>query len=477
MNVRGLVEAVRKNAPTWLKANIRIPKWYGVAFVILFLSFMFNIFGTGSQPNWFDTFEKNSEQIVIKTAQCRSEGVSPGYSGPLVAKDGPAGASFFWHTCDLSGVQVYGSQFGLQARVIAYFAPNNPDLLQLYFNLTSAMLAALLVLVLLVFVRFVQKEFGKIPAATLLGFMAISDWIIGYSRNLYWASFLMFLPMVFSFVSYRWFKNRAKLPWFYALLAIFMWLKMLDGYEHVTTVGISALLPVLYFELKNKVGLLKLWRQAVIVGLCTIIAFVAAYSIHLYSLERYYHSWAKAKHAISQRAEARADFKMMQSNVIERFEVTQPVLFYGIDPYYDLDALKKGDKNPINYAVLSLVDYLMLPAYSLPVGLRPAIGVAFQSILFVAVTAYFLLRYVLRGRDSGETKAMWLLYWGGLIAAFSWLMAMPGHAYAHPHINGIVFYMPFILICYVIFGLAFAKRFPRFHPGSVATVPTRRKTK
>jgi hypothetical protein len=44
-------------------------------------------------------------------------------------------------------------------------------------------------------------------------------------------------------------------------------------------------------------------------------------------------------------------------------------------------------------------------------------------------------------------------YWLGLIAALSWLILMPGHAYPHAHLNAIIFYMPFLLVCYIIIGI------------------------
>ena len=271
----------------------------------------------------------------------------------------------------------------------------------------------------------------------------------------------MFAPFVFSFGFYQIFKVKNKLPYFYAILGLLFGLKFLNGYEHATTLVISAFIPVVYFEFKDRSQkLLDLWRQAMWVLVAGLVGFAAAMLLNVMSLNSYYHSWSKSVHGVAARAEDRASFVTMQANVVVGFQATLPDVYEVLNNYFNLEAMKSGQYNPVKYMMLSVLNYLLLPAVSLPIVLRQPIGVVVQSIFAVGLAAYFCLRWLQRqkaGQGINNVRGVWASYWLGLVGAFSWLVVMPGHAYPHAHLNGIIFYMPFLIICYVIIGVFMAR--------------------
>jgi hypothetical protein len=450
MGIRGKQEMLIMGG---LRLSKRHATWYGAGFVVLLLSFAINIFGVGPFSTWSADFQKDSEDIVTKTVDCKFEhGVA--YSGPIQAKNLQYGSG-----CSPALYQPYASQFGMQSRLISLLAPRSEGVRRYYYAAVKLILAALLATVLMGFVIWAHRRFGPIAASTTLILMALSDWLVGYAPNLYWIAFLMFVPFVYSLLAYPYYREQKRLLVFYGLLAVFFCLKFLDGYEHATTLVISAFIPVVYYEVARypRLRLVSLWKQAALVLTAGIAGFIVAFAANVVSLDGYYHSWSKSVSAVNSRAEARSSPKATQGLVIYGLQNTLPDIYNRINRVYNLDRLKDGKANPAKYAMLSLLNYILLPAVSLPFILREPFGVIAQSILSLGVIAGVLLRWLRRYVSPDVLRGLSLMYWLGIAGAFSWLVLMPGHAYPHAHLNAIIFYMPYLLVCYLIIGIAISR--------------------
>lgn len=431
-----------------------------VCFLVLFLSFFGNFFGTGPSQGWFSNFQKDSSLITEKAANCKGK---MQYGGPLTVQPGKDYTDYMQRKddCSQADYKPYDSQYGLQARVIAFFAPTNPDHLASYFKKVEIVLSLAMAFVFTIFIVTVMNLFGKKVSYIVLGFISISPWIVGYARNMYWVSFLMFLPFVFSFATYVWFRQKNLLWIFFMIIGILFFAKLLDGYEHVTTMMISVLIPVIFYEIivYNKKRLIDFLKPAIIIFISGCLSLGFAILVNTASLVTYYGSWSKAFSLVAARAEDRsAGLKKVESNVVGGFKATLPDMYQFVDRFYSLDGLADGKANPIKYAALSLLNYTLLPAVSLPFIIREPIGTVLQSIGFIAVISYLLLRWLTKKSIITKKSARGLQYsyWLGLAAAFSWLVLMPGHAYPHAHLNAIIFYMPFLPVCYIIIGIALA---------------------
>src|SRR5207245_2222813 len=90
--------------------------------------------------------------------------------------------------------------------------------------------------------RALRDEFGPWVALGTAVLLALSDWIVFFGRNLYWAAPLLLLPAAFSWRAYP------RLPpagprrlRYFGMLGVLVLLKSLCGYEYLSNVILSAL--------------------------------------------------------------------------------------------------------------------------------------------------------------------------------------------------------------------------------------------
>lgn len=425
---------------------------YGAGILIFMLSYYGNVFGLGPSQGWFQDFQqKDSAAIVRKTAQCKNEKT---YEGPVAWVDY---AKFIGtESCDSGAIRPYESQYGAQSRLISFFAPESSVAQDRYFKAIELLLALGLSAGLLFFVRKVWQLFGIKAALTVCVLLLLSPWLAAYARNLYWVTILIFLPFLFSFLTYEWFKGAKKLYAFYLVLFALFYLRLLNGYEHVSTIMISALVPVVFFELRDKtVGIRELFRPALLIFCAGVVALALAILTNIASLAEYYHSWDKATEMVLNRAEDRASsIEKMQPYVIGGMNATIPDVYQFVDRFYDLDQLVDGSGHPLKYLLLSILNYCLLPAVSLPVLLREPLGTITQSIVVIGIIGYICILALRRMPKFRQyARSFQWTYWLSLGGALSWLVLMPAHAYPHAHLNAIIFYLPFLFICYTAIGI------------------------
>lgn len=429
--------------------------FFGVVWGVLFLSFFGNIFGVGLWREWFDGFQRDSSAIVEKTARCKEKS---GYSGPLiVAKNEDYNSVMTTGGCDASLLKPYASQYGLQARIITALAPNDSAKLPVYFKKVNVVLsAAMAALMALVTLR-VRKLFGLVAAAVFATLVAFSPWIVGYAQNMYWIEPLMFAPFAFAFLSYSYCKSSKKMWLFYLGETILLFLKLLGGYEYISTIAISVFVPIIFFELvNNKQKIIKLWKHAVMTGVVVVIVFVGAYVTNFMALSDYYHSSDTALKMINERASERglSGIRKMRAHAIGNLKTLLPESYTFADRFINMEELAKDRGSTYQYLAINAGNYVLLPALSLPLSIKGVFGEIVQSILVWVLVGYLVLFYLKRRHPSFKyyRSFLWSLHIS-LAGALSWLILMPGHALPHAHINGIVFYMPLFLFVYMVVGL------------------------
>lgn len=429
--------------------------FFGVVWGVLFLSFFGNIFGVGLWREWFDGFQRDSSAIVEKTARCKEKS---GYSGPLiVAKNEDYNSVMTTGGCDASLLKPYASQYGLQARIITALAPNDSAKLPVYFKKVNVVLsAAMATLMALVTLR-VRKLFGLVAAAVFATLVAFSPWIVGYAQNMYWIEPLMFAPFAFAFLSYSYCKSSKKMWLFYLGETILLFLKLLGGYEYISTIAISVFVPIIFFELvNNKQKIIKLWKHAVMTGVVVVIAFVGAYVTNFMALADYYHSSDTALKMINERASERglSGIRKMRTHAVGNLKTLLPESYEFANRFINMEELAEDKGSTYQYLAINAGNYVLLPALSLPLSIKGVFGEIVQSILIWVLVGYLVLFYLKRRHPSFKyyRSFLWSLHIS-LAGALSWLILMPGHALPHAHINGIVFYMPLLLFVYMVVGL------------------------
>ena len=429
--------------------------FFGVVWGVLFLSFFGNIFGVGLWREWFDGFQRDSSAIVEKTARCKEKS---GYSGPLiVAKNEDYNSVMMAEDCDASLLKPYASQYGLQARIITALAPKDNAKLPSYFKKVNVVLsAAMAALMALVTLR-VRKLFGLVAAAVFATLVAFSPWIVGYAQNMYWIEPLMFAPFAFAFLSYSYCKSSKKMWLFYLGETILLFLKLLGGYEYISTIAMSVLVPIIFFELvNNKQKVIKLWKHAVMTCIVVVVAFVGAYATNFMALSDYYHSSDIARKMINERASERglSGIRKMRAHAVGNLKMLLPESYKFVNRFINMDELAEDRGSTYQYLAINAGNYVLLPALSLPLSIKGVFGEIVQSILVWVLVGYLVLFYLKRRHPSFKyyRSFLWSLHIS-LAGALSWLILMPGHALPHAHINSIIFYMPLLLFVYMVVGL------------------------
>ena len=325
----------------------------------------------------------------------------------------------------------YAPQYGTQARNITEFAPSDASRVPTYLKKVSMFLSLLTALIMAAIAQKTRKLFGLIPASVFVAMVVISPWIVGYARNIYWIEPLMIAPFAIAFVGYQYFKNSKRLWLFYAIELLVIFLKLLNGYEYVSTIAISVLVPIVFFELVDKkTKIINLWKQAAIVLTVTIIAFVGAYWMNFSALASYYGSSERAVEVINARASERgiAGIRSMRLHAINNLKTLRPETYNFINQITNLDDLANNNGRTYKYVLLNALNYLLLPAIILPVHIGGMFGEVIQSVTFWIVIGYLI---VFITRKCIQKKYHRSLLWSmhlSVAGALSWLILMPGHS-------------------------------------------------
>lgn len=422
-------------------------------FAVLFASFAFNFWGASNFETFRD-FQLDSESLTKQTVICEKVHRYSLHSGFLVS-DLTGG---ILENCDLTKVYPYISQVGLQAKVLSFFAPPNPAELGKYFNLATIFFAAATAVVLTVFLVVVSYEFGTVATIAATFLLSFSPPLVNFARNLFWVIFLTLAPFVFAFTSYPFFKRRKKLWWFYSTLGVLVALKALNGYDHLSNVILSGFAPVLYFELREETPVKKMIWSFLKTIAAGVGGFLVAFLLHLSILANYFGSWAEGFRRIGERVA----FRLWVNNdvfgpVLGNFRDTYPNVFAQLDYWLGfLGKSMEGLHSSLAAAMISFLHYLLAPVVNIPVFFKYPYDVLVGSGLSATlVIGIVLLWWGKSGRmHLPKLRALFGATVFSLLASLSLWVTNYGYMVHHPHINTIVFFIPFLLFGYTLIGVA-----------------------
>ncbi|MBI4122969.1 MAG: hypothetical protein HY458_01230 [Parcubacteria group bacterium] len=369
-------------------------------FIILFAVFAlwFSFFQTNALVQ---KFHRGASDPVIDALRYQADG-SFESGGFLVAKD------------EQGLPKAYLSQYGLQFKIFALLWPPNVPLEQ-YVRGLYILLAFLFAATLAGFVLVVAKEFGRFSALFLAAGILSSPWLVLYSGGLAWMIFASFLPFVFSWMLYPYLKS--KFPFFCFAIGFLIFFKALSGYEFLSNILLSTLVPVLYYELRNGTRLSAIARKSVWIYIAGFAGFLLALNLHMAQGIAYLGS---------------------------KREILEHIVGKG---------LQRSFGEPL-FAPRIVLDYLLGPAY-----LKAETGATLLITLAYLWTAgIFLLGILLllfsakkyREKFSGtQGGALVFALAFSYIAALSWTIVMPGDMVNHPQSHAIIFYLPANLMVFL----------------------------
>ncbi|MEO8614752.1 MAG: hypothetical protein ABI600_06395 [Luteolibacter sp.] len=275
------------------------------------------------------------------------------------------------------GNLTYLSQFGLQGRVDSMIAKSfqvdTPAESEHLFKVLRELNAFLLSATLALFVTAVAKEFGFWQALLVGLSFCVTNGIILFAKNLYWVAFTDFLPFCVFWLFYPKMRNRHLLV---SVTAVgLMLFKSLNGYEFLTSITLSMLVPIIYYEFKDGKGFrFILLKSAYFLCLC-VVGFLFALATHLVAASWHIGSFGEA-------------VKIVWARIVER---------------------------NLTYIPLPVMRYLKQNVYTLPLVNR---GLGFYWIVLLMVVFYPIYKHVNRYKFTGID----LLLVCSLVSTMSWFV-------------------------------------------------------
>ena len=278
--------------------------------------------------------------------------------------------------------------------------------------------ALLLALTLLGIAWQLKKAYNGLFGAVFYLVCLLSTWIDTFACNLYWVCFSWFLPMLFGLMVLNHPRRRG---WFYLLIAAAVAFKCACGYEYVTNVMLG---PVLFLGLEwicavkeknGRAGLL--FRSLLGAALASLAGFAVTICVHAYL-------------RVGDIYGGLVD--ILYCDVLRR-TVGDPVITTGTD-----------------VVTVKTSVWQVLARYWL---------LSVTGLLATGTLAANLLLFLRNRKRRGLFRDALMLVLGAL-ASSSWFVLAKSHSYIHHHLNGVLFFLPFMQISvYILVKQLLCRRF------------------
>jgi len=352
----------------------------------------------------------------------------------------------------------YFSQYGLQGQLLSSLFSYLKIDINLFFLLTRALFALLSAIAIAIFVFGIKREFGYFVAYICLFFLSISTWIIYYAKNLYWSTFLLFLPFSFSWFFYPKFQQKNKMFLFYLFSGGLLLFKSLTGYEFLSNVILSGYAPIFYFQLKNREKIKSVLTSFLYYSITGLIMFIVALSLHVGKIKPFFDNNAQAITSIAEKAAIRTynNPAGLTDQFIEHLSTDNKSLYTLLDKTFNV---KKYNNTPMESKmnfIWVMTQFLFSPVLSWGIIRQPLNGILGSWMLVVIISGYILIRWFLSNyyQSSNQIKALFMVTIFAFLACNNWFILAYGHSLNHPHIDSIVFYLPFLPLIYIVFSLS-----------------------
>lgn len=366
--------------------------------LVLFFAFYKNSF-RAADPEWFSTYQEDSDLNVTgrieRTIQTGSAFSDHGFLG---------------YPIENGAYYSYFRQIGLQGMYASLMQRFTGADLNDTIRYVRAFHSLALAVLLTVFLWWVWREFSASHAAAAFAVTLYSPWLTVSARNLYWATWLMFLPFILFLPLLRFYEKNGKyshtVVFSAALVTVF--LKSACGYEFISSILIAAALPFLYYAVKNKWKIKIFLRRVFWVGLGGVSGFAAALLLNLYQCTRMLNSLTQSLTLMMDNVSKRTGFfGIEQADSIIRESLTvNPLLV--INTYLT-------QNEPVLFG-FTASDLLILFLFSLIAALLPPVRRMAGALYVTAAVS--------------------------ITAPVSWFILAKGHSYIHTHINYILWSVP-----------------------------------
>lgn len=310
----------------------------------------------------------------------------------------------------------YESSYGLQGRIFKYLYKTIPNI-NLFHQITAFFMSLTVVSLFYAMSKVFDKKFSYLFFISL----TTSYWIVAASKNLFWQSFLWFLPSVFSFLL---FLSKSKLKNFFYFFCIFffVFLKSLCGYEFLTTITLFTISPFVlgpYFKGETSIK----YNYIIYIFIACILGFLSAILIHAH---------------------------LKSVNIFEGIDILINDII--MRRTYAINSSNYGSlKESLDLNVISVI-LKYINEWTTPLVLRlpwspdgPAAYTKISSMSFklmIALSVFGIFQKFILKIISWKKELMLISFY--FLVCISWFVFAKGHSYIHTHINFVNWYFGFI---------------------------------
>lgn len=414
------------------------------SFLLLFFSFQHNTFKV-AEHKWFTRFGADSESLVIaRLVKSQHEGIFSS-QGHLVFYDRDSEDFASKPTKIYEGILQYNnmknveytSQVGIQGIFYSILDKsfnklnivNIKNRINIYHAITSSLLALVLASIVVLF----YLEIGAFASIFLLLSLILSQWIAVMARNLYWVEGLMYVPFlaIFAMHKYEELKGHISLKLLYFLAFSTVMIRCFNGYEYISTILISMVVPIIYFAVKNNWNIVLAVKRIIFTGLFGLFGFLTALLLHIWQLQLSTHSFTKAWGIILRRILTRTSGN--PDGVPEHIRKSLESSFFEIIHTY------------LNGTAIDL---------STIFGFKFFKFITYEDLIwcFLIGSIFVFTDFKLIKEHYNKLLALTVATWVSFFAPISWFVLAKGHSYIHTHINYILWHLPFTIFGYALVG-------------------------
>jgi len=428
------------------KSRLKQYIFLAIAFVLLTLSYSANVFHISKTGPYQFYLDKMDEGFVVgRMLRSDKEGVfsKGGLTGINVYT--PEGESNYYEQAAVDQYKYYVTDSDIPERFFPYMSQTGGQAMMYSilqkilpfdgstkFNIFRVLNAALAAMCFVLILGWIFRNFSFTSSIVTFVLIFLSPWITNFSHNLWWALWSFYIP----FISMLLFlEKRHANPGKYSdkHMYIILFLSVLakgifTGFEFVTTTLFSALCPVVYYYLLRQESfkelVKKLFKLGVVIGaalLCNMAILITQIKFLMGTFE------AGVKHI------AYSFVKRSSFGVIETTE-------YNDTPKSILNEvfIKYFNGNAFNWGFTS-TSFEFRFAY---------------FILILAVCSLIIWQISKKMSVEVRNKYKALLYtsYFAILSPLSWIIVFKQHAYVHDFLDYIVWYIPFLIFVFLIFG-------------------------
>jgi hypothetical protein len=279
------------------------------------------------------------------------------------------------------------------------------------FNLITAMLLAAMLTSWLIWI---SKYFGLLSGMLTTAGLLFLPWLIIMGDNIYLMLGIIFLPMV----AITWALEKQWNKLLILSFAAFLAECLVTGPQFIFSAIVMSIIPVIFYGVKDKWELKKIWRNILAIAFGSILAI----SCSLVFLMAQISSVSSLKEGIGHviqttGSRAHGDPTNYAGKVKLSLESSMGAV---LDTYLDITAIQLWNVS-ISYRLLTL------------------------CILFTSLVALIIYRQT----KNKNLLALVITTWCSVFGPLAWFIIAKGHSAEHVFLNSIVWHMPFVL-----FGLA-----------------------